>query len=195
MWNDTEWPVYIFEASLFQNNLVALERRYVAILVLLCTVVKILQRKYIRRKKEKERTRVDSGEERCHRPWIQQKDLIVAILMSIVGVIMAVLISWGQHPHNKVWQLIYIQAYVGMPQYFPQGGVFFGGLLMVCGPFQWHDCFFGPVSDCASCALLGRNSFRPLCEHPATCPGREFYAVSLTGGEEIDTMKSITSSL
>lgn len=37
---------------------------------------------------------------------------------------------------HGVWQLIYIQAYVGMPQSLPQGGVFLGGLLMVCGPFQ-----------------------------------------------------------
>lgn len=72
-----------------------------------------------------------------------------------------------------------------MPQYFPRGGVFFGGLLMACGPFQWHDCFFGPVPDCASSASLGRNSFRPLCECPTPALGGSFMLSALLGERNV----------
>lgn len=63
-------------------------------------------------KEKKERRRGQelgrrSGEERCHSLWIQQEDLIVAIWMSMVGVIMAVLICWAQPPHNMEFGSLY----------------------------------------------------------------------------------------
>lgn len=60
-----------------------------------------------RRKKETERIRVDRGGGKMSPPVDLQKDLIVAILMSMVGVIMAVLICWGQHPPNKEFDSLY----------------------------------------------------------------------------------------
>lgn len=92
---------------------------------------------------------------------------------------------------QRVWQLTYIQAYVGMPHYFPRGGIFLEGLLMVCGPFQWHDCFFGPVSICATCASLGRNSFGPLGEHPVPALGGSFMLSALLGERKLVRWKAL----